>query len=178
MGQTMTTNQPTEQSTMNTNFQLTIDTGNAAFGPAAEDRAAEIARILRDLAAQLDCSPGQSAKDGYTYDTNGNKVGRWTLDAFDPAQHGAEDEDEGGDPDLVQELAGYYGRGTACTVYTYPAGAGYVWYAVEGSQNVNKADSAFLVHAVDVETLADVDTFTASGPVNSAEDMARECFDM
>lgn len=165
-------------------FALTIETDNAAFGPEAQDRAREIARILREIARQIDGSPSTVQKDGSEADHNGNTVARWTLDAFDPAAHGYPDEEEAddnsddGDPDLVQEIAGYYGRGTACTVYTYPAERNYLWYAVEGSQNVNKVDRAFLVHAVDVESLCDVDTFTASAPINSAEDMAREAHGM
>lgn len=156
-------------------FNLTIDTGNAAFGPTATDRNSELARMLRGLADKLDGDPREDAS-GRLHDANGNGAGTWSLAAFDHDQHGADDV-----ADLlpdVAELACSYGRGTAGTVYTYPAGMGLAWYAVAGSVNVNCADEDELFDGVDVEGVEDVDTFTAGQPINSPEAMARACRDV
>ena len=57
-------------------FTLTIDTDNAAFGDSDEERANEVARILRELA-----SAHEQAGDTLAYyalrDFNGNTVGVW-----------------------------------------------------------------------------------------------------
>lgn len=56
-------------------FQLTINTGNAAFGDDAMDRALELERILKKIALQLkDGEQGRSV-----FDSNGNKVGEWSV---------------------------------------------------------------------------------------------------
>lgn len=60
-------------------FRLTIDTANAAF----EDhhRGPELVRILRALADRLEANPGLAAgADGPVADTNGNTVGRYTIE--------------------------------------------------------------------------------------------------
>lgn len=53
------------------------------------------------------------------------------------------------------------------------------WYAVEGSVNVNYSrameDVSRLAEPVDVETLEDVDCFTAATPIGSEEDLAAAC---
>ena len=56
-------------------FTLSIETGNAAFGESLNEENAEIARILREVAAKLEncqtCGPIR--------DANGNTVGAFTL---------------------------------------------------------------------------------------------------
>ena len=54
-------------------FTLKIETGNSAFddGNAAD----EVARILRDVAYNL----VRGARTGVLHDTNGNRVGNFTL---------------------------------------------------------------------------------------------------
>jgi len=59
-------------------FTLTIDTGNAAFGEDGMDRAAEVARLLRHAAAQVE--PRVEKGDvWFLLDSNGNTVGSWRL---------------------------------------------------------------------------------------------------
>jgi hypothetical protein len=71
-------------------------------------------------------------------------------------------------------VKGTYGRGTPCRVFVYDG-----WYAVEGSVNVNYSrameDVSKLTQPVDVETLMDIDCFTAAEPVESEEDLAAAC---
>lgn len=55
-------------------FQLTIQTDNAAFGQ--HNDAHEIARILRAVADRLE----QGDTGGNARDYNGNSVGEWFLD--------------------------------------------------------------------------------------------------
>lgn len=52
------------------NFKIVIETGNAAFEGEAKN--GEIARILRDVATQLD---NEGWTSGACYDVNGNSVG-------------------------------------------------------------------------------------------------------
>ena len=69
-------------------------------------------------------------------------------------------------------IKGTYGRGTPCRVFVYGD-----WYAVEGSKNANRAAcSSSLVDGVDVETVQDVDSFTAS-EMDSLEDLVSEFYD-
>lgn len=56
-------------------LRLTIETGNAAFGETAEDRGAEVGRIV-DRAAER-AEAGQT--DGACVDYNGNTVGSWRV---------------------------------------------------------------------------------------------------
>lgn len=68
-----------------------------------------------------------------------------------------------------RELDGTYGRSkTPCTVFEYEG-----WYCVEGSTNVNLAASPDeeLIDGVDVEEVCDIDTFTASSPINSLDEL-------
>lgn len=58
-------------------FTLTIETRNAAFGDTAEETAAEVARILRDVGARLERNGAEP--EGYVRDVNGNRVGEFTL---------------------------------------------------------------------------------------------------
>lgn len=65
-------------------FTLNISTDNAAF---TENPAAEVARILSDVAHYLTAGHGGygiRSDDGGMRDLNGNTVGRWHLDAPQP----------------------------------------------------------------------------------------------
>lgn len=53
-------------------FIVHVDTTNAAF---AEDPNGELARILRHVAERVEAG----APSGVIRDTNGNRVGRWTV---------------------------------------------------------------------------------------------------
>ena len=55
-------------------FELKIETDNAAFDDENDGRD-EIARILRDVATAL----VHGARTGVLHDTNGNRVGNFTL---------------------------------------------------------------------------------------------------
>lgn len=64
-------------------FTLHISTDNAAFEKDDEDayfpnevRAIEIARILREIAGELDNGADSS---GSAFDINGNDVGEWAI---------------------------------------------------------------------------------------------------
>jgi len=62
-------------------FTLNIGTDNEAF---AENPAAEVARILSDVAHYLTAGHGGEgirSDDGGMRDINGNTVGKWSLDA-------------------------------------------------------------------------------------------------
>lgn len=72
------------------------------------------------------------------------------------------------------ETEGTYGASkTPCTVFVYPQPNGLNWYTVEGSHNVN-ATYEPIESGVDVETLADVDTFTASLAIDTIEALEQE----
>jgi hypothetical protein len=65
-------------------FKLEIDMGNAAFDTSEEGNDAcngiEVARILRDLAKQVDSGVNlESGMGRKVYDYNGNKVGGWEV---------------------------------------------------------------------------------------------------
>jgi len=53
-------------------FKLKIDTGNEAFSP---DATYEVARILKVASEKLE----EGFSDGTLYDSNGNKVGEFSL---------------------------------------------------------------------------------------------------
>ena len=59
-------------------FQLHVDTDNAAFGETLSDVAAELARILRRLASEIDADglPGTDDVERIR-DRNGNTVGHY-----------------------------------------------------------------------------------------------------
>lgn len=59
------------------NFSLTIETVNAAF---EDNAAAEIARILRQLAQRLEDDGMESGQEFVLRDLNGNKVGSAEAD--------------------------------------------------------------------------------------------------
>lgn len=66
-------------------------------------------------------------------------------------------------------LSGTYGSGkTPCQVFTATDRNSLTWYAVEGSSNVN-ATWEEITDGVDVETVADVDTFTWPAGIDSEE---------
>jgi hypothetical protein len=156
---------------------LNCETGNAAFGPDVTDRNAELARILRKAADRIEASGNLMDESGKLHDLNGNACGRWTLEAFDFAAHGEDNEPEDADASEVEEIACRYGRGTEANCFVLPVGLG-AWYCVEGSQNVNfYHDADALVDGVDVEGLEDSDTLTAPRPINTAQDMANACRD-
>lgn len=157
-------------------FCLNIDTGNAAFGPCASDRADELARILRNLADRL--ARDAVGLSGPLRDANGNTVGRWTLDEFDHAAHGYPEDEDGDeiDPADVLEINCTYGRGSRAVCYVLRDRSGGAWYAVDGSLNINHTpDADALCDGVDVEGLDDDDTMTCRSAIRSAEDMARIC---
>lgn len=159
-------------------FTLTIETDNAAFGPTAFDRAEELARLLRIMAKRVE-DHATAELDGKLHDLNGNACGTYTLPAFDHAAHAYPDDEDAPSVDAadITEIACTYGRGTPSTCYVWQDRDFLFWYAVNGSLNVNRTDDQ--PHdGVDVETLADIDTGTASAPINSAEDMARFCSDL
>jgi len=65
------------------------------------------------------------------------------------------------------ETYGTYGSGnTPCTVLVYEQGNGLKWYCVGDSMNVN-ATYDDIMDGVDVESLADVDCFTWSSPIEA-----------
>ena len=66
-------------------------------------------------------------------------------------------------------IQGTYGSGkTPCQVITATDRNGGTWYAVEGSSNVNFTHDE-IAPGVDVETLADSDTFTWPAGIDSEE---------
>jgi hypothetical protein len=56
-------------------FSMNIECDNAAFGDSGVEQAAEIARILRDLAARLEASGAGPFSGWILRDVNGNRVG-------------------------------------------------------------------------------------------------------
>jgi len=64
---------------MPTTFKLDVSLGNAAF----EDEPGELGRILRRLANRLEDNPPQVLDAGAVLDTNGNRVGGWSIDILD-----------------------------------------------------------------------------------------------
>ena len=54
-------------------FRCAIKTGNAAFGENKEEEGAEIARILRWIAEDIE----NGEESGICIDINGNNVGSW-----------------------------------------------------------------------------------------------------
>lgn len=57
-------------------FNLELETDNAAF---MDGRSAEIARILRTIARNIEIISQRGDAAGVVLDINGNKVGRWEL---------------------------------------------------------------------------------------------------
>jgi hypothetical protein len=57
-------------------FKMQFETDNAAFD---DDKGAEIARILRDAADTIERSIGTRGGDVFVRDSNGNKVGKYTI---------------------------------------------------------------------------------------------------
>ncbi len=57
-------------------FALHIKTGNDAFGDTDSSRAAEVARMLRLVASQLE----RGSREAPILDSNGNRVGRFLLE--------------------------------------------------------------------------------------------------
>lgn len=88
-------------------FNLSIETENAAF---EESPAAEIARILRDVAARLDRYGLPDAEGRPVNDANGNRVGRYTYAA--PSVAGGE-----GILCIVDSSRGIYGPQYFATHY-------------------------------------------------------------
>lgn len=60
-------------------FRLEIDMDNAAFGDDRSERAAEVARILAELATVMDANGLQRGDTGAVHDYNGNRVGGWRV---------------------------------------------------------------------------------------------------
>jgi hypothetical protein len=72
----------------------------------------------------------------------------------------------------LYEVNGTYGSGkTPCTVFVADKGQySSAWYCVQGSVNVNKTPDP-IEDGVNVEEVFDIDTFTASKPINSLKDL-------
>lgn len=60
-------------------FTLTISTGNAAFGENDDERREELSRLLRQTADRLLSGMLSGRTEGALIDSNGNRVGAWTL---------------------------------------------------------------------------------------------------
>lgn len=58
-------------------LRLHIETDNAAFSD--DDGGPELARILRDLARKISDAAAGYDDSGPVIDSNGNKVGRWSV---------------------------------------------------------------------------------------------------
>lgn len=68
---------------------------------------------------------------------------------------------------------GTYGASqNSCEVIAMHARTGETWYCVEGSTNVNCTFDD-VRDGVDVETLADCDSFTASFPIYDTDDLEK-----
>lgn len=78
-------------------FRLTIDSSNAAF-----DDAAEVARILRELALTIEAEPNRSK--GPLRDVNGNTVGAWEKAPERSPWDSPEDPPEASIPDRTDDL--------------------------------------------------------------------------
>jgi hypothetical protein len=73
----------------------------------------------------------------------------------------------------LSEIYGTYGSGkTPCTVFLAETNRG-TWYAVEGSRNVNFTRDK-INSGVNVETLSDVDFFTAAKEIDSLEEFENQ----
>jgi hypothetical protein len=71
---------------------------------------------------------------------------------------------------VTRTVNGTYGRGTPCRVFVLSLAPFARWYCVEGSKNVNLTPDE-ITSGVDVEVLADVDTFTNREEIHSVEDL-------
>ena len=61
-------------------FALEFSLENAAFGDSSEERAVEIARILRVIAARVETDA--SNQDNSIHDSNGNCIGEWSIAVY------------------------------------------------------------------------------------------------
>jgi hypothetical protein len=78
---------------------------------------------------------------------------------------------------MKTECSGTYGADcTPCTVYGYSRD-GVTWYAVENSENVN-CTSEILDDGVNVEYLSDINCFTSSEPITSADMLKQHADEM
>lgn len=69
----------------------------------------------------------------------------------------------------MQTITGTYGsRKTPCNIFEHDG-----WYCIEGSTIVN-CTNEMLENGVDIETVDDYDTFTASKPIESEEELIQE----
>lgn len=76
----------------------------------------------------------------------------------------------------LQAINGTYGSGkTPCVIFTCTTYRG-TWYAVDGSLNVNFTTDD-VIDGVDVELLADQDTFTSGFPIYSEHSLGEEVED-
>ena len=71
------------------------------------------------------------------------------------------------------QVIGTYGTPpTSTVVLCYPLlSSRTTWYCVKGSMNVNRTHQD-IENGVDVETIADFDTFTWNEPINTVEELA------
>lgn len=71
----------------NVEFELNIDSGNAAM---VDDHRSEIADMLEETARKI----RECYTDGMLMDTNGNKVGSWSLELEEDDDEDEEKEDD------------------------------------------------------------------------------------
>jgi|TARA_R110000796_G_scaffold35539_1_gene91193 hypothetical protein len=79
----------------------------------------------------------------------------------------------------TETITGFYGGShTPCNVFIYWDSWDQLhWYCVEGSVNVNATGLQEMTDGVDVEMIGDCDTFTASSPINSEQELEDACND-
>ena len=68
---------PTTRDGKQAMFALEFSLENAAFGDNSEERAVEIARILRVIAARVETDA--TTQYNSIHDSNGNYIGEWSI---------------------------------------------------------------------------------------------------
>lgn len=127
-------------------FNLSIETENAAF---EESPAAEIARILRGVAARLESSGLPDSEGRPINDANGNRVGRYTYAA--PSVAGGE-----GIRCIVDSSYGIYGPQYFATHY------GHAWGLSHDDRGVLKSGPDHSEYWETWESVLDSATMTDS----------------
>lgn len=138
-------------------FNLNIESGNAAI---VENGGRDIARILKDVANQIEENGIANVEGLYLFDYNGNNVGEVELTVEE--EDGETEVDPDGYITHGYEVSGFYGsEETPCTVFVAVDHEGGYWYAVENSVNVNCTHED-ITDGVNVEELADHDCMTVN----------------
>jgi hypothetical protein len=134
-----------------------------------DDPTGEVVRLLRELADRIAEYGVPNADGSRLVDTNGRPVGEVRVDW--------EEDEEEWDEDLssIRTIQGRYGSGkTPCNLFVCDE---YLWYCVEGSQNMNKAPyGTEFEDGIWIEPIEDVDTMTVE-PVQSEEEFARHIWE-